>query len=90
MQYPKIRKNKFIFDVKFSRYLQFFLHFNNLLFGGITFRGKKVAAFNRLIKVREFLKTFEKFDPFFIFLFAFFKILPEFDLRYVRRSGVKQ
>jgi ribosomal protein S7 len=84
-QFLKRRFNNFFW---YNFFFQIFFHYQYVLFGCLTFNGRKAFAFNFLLKVKSGLKLREHFDPFYVFLVAFFSLTPNIRLFPFKRSGL--
>lgn len=62
---------------KYKKNLPYYLfRYNRIFFGSLISRGRKIWAFNFMLKLKYKLKIKEQFDPHWIFFFAMIKLTP--------------
>jgi len=71
---------------KYDHYAFIWYCGHRLFFNSLISRGKRLWAFNFLLKIKIYLKNKEHIDPFWLFLIAILKILPEIIL-FPRKLG---
>ena len=72
----------------YNFYNQLWFNYHHLFFCSLIFRGRKIFAFNLLLRIKEGLKAKEKYDPFLVFLVAFMKITPAVILLTLPQGGM--
>lgn len=79
IDFVRSKKN---FEIGGNFFAHSFFVYRSFFLGKMTFRGRKLAAFNFIIKLNFFLKAREVgYDPSFIFTIAFMNITPLFFIR---------
>lgn len=59
-------------------YLMFiFFWFHTVFFGTLIFRGRKLAAFNRFLNMKHYIKRLSNLDPFFLIMVVLLKLIPK-------------
>lgn len=84
----KNRRFKYNHSFWYDRKHQWWFNFHNLFFQSLIFRGRKIFAFNFLVKVKEHLKEMEQFDANFVLLIAFMRITPSIMLLALKKGGL--
>jgi ribosomal protein S7 len=83
-----IKKHRYRKLLNYNSYIQLWFNFHHLFFCSLIFRGKKISAFNNILRIKQFLKVKEDFDPFLIFLVSMLRMQPQIILVPSRKSGV--
>jgi len=84
-------RSKKKFEIGGDFFAHSFFVYRSFFLGKMNFRGRKLAAFNFIIKLNFFLKIREEgYDPSFIFTIAFMNITPLFFIRNIWMGNVSK
>ena len=84
-------KSKKVFEIGGDFFSHSFFVYRLFFLGKMNFRGRKLAAFNFIIKLKFFLKMREEgYDPSFIFTIAFINLTPLFFVRNIWMGNVSK
>lgn len=87
LKFYKARHNRFFW---YNLYYQLWYSFHYVFFSSLIFDGRKLFAFNLMLRIKNALKMREHDDPFLVFLISMLKIAPNIILLPIKKSGVVQ